>query len=187
MDGAAMGLANEQALVDQAAVEPSAFAAIYDHYFPRVYNYARYRVRDAQTAEDITSQVFERALNKIGSYRPEQGAFAHWLFAIARNAVADHYRSSRRWRWLPLDFLSDRPSHDLPPEEVSVRDETWARVLSAVAQLGQRERDLVALKFGARLMNREIAALTGLSESNVSVILYRTVKRLRGQLEKEER
>jgi RNA polymerase sigma-70 factor (ECF subfamily) len=185
MDGAVMGLANEQALVDQAAVEPSAFAAIYDYYFPRVYNYARYRVRDAQAAEDITSQVFERVWRKIGSYHPEQGAFAHWLFAIARNAVADHYRSKRRWRWLPIDFLSGRPSHDLPPEEITVRDETWARVLSIVAQLGERERELVALKYGARLTHREIAELTGLTESNVSVILHRTVKRLRVQLEKE--
>lgn len=185
MDRVAMGLADEQALVDQAAGEPGAFAAIYDHYFPRVYNYARYRVRDAQIAEDITSQVFERALRKIGSYRPEQGAFAHWLFAIARNAVRDHYRSKRRWRWLPFDLLGDRPGHDPQPDEVSVRDETWARVLAAVAQLDERERELVALKFGARLTHREIAALTGLSESNVSVILHRTVKRLRGQLEKE--
>ena len=186
MDGAAMGLTNEQALVDQAAVEPSAFAAIYDHYFPRVYNYARYRVRDAQAAEDITSQVFERALSKIGSFHPEQGAFANWLFAIARNAVRDHYRSKRRWRWLPFDLLDDQRSQDPQPEEVSVQDETWARVLSAVAQLGERERDLVALKFGAQLTNREIAGLTGLSDSNVSVILSRTVKRLFGQLEKEE-
>lgn len=185
MDGAAMGLANEQALVDQAAVEPSAFAAIYDYYFPRVYNYARYRVRDAQAAEDITSQVFERALSKIGSYRVEQGAFSHWLFAIARNAVRDHYRSKKRWRWLPFDLLDDWPGYNPQPDEASVRDETWARVLATVAELGERERELVALKYGARLTHREIAALTGLTESNVSVILHRTVKRLRVQLEKE--
>lgn len=53
----------------RATVEPAAFATIYDHYFPRVYNYVRYRVGDAETADDITAQVFERALVNIGSYR----------------------------------------------------------------------------------------------------------------------
>ncbi len=80
----------ESVLVCRAKTEPRAFADLYDHYFPRVYNYIRYHVRDAETADDITAQVFERALIKISSYRPERASFADWLFAIARNAVRDH-------------------------------------------------------------------------------------------------
>ncbi|MFQ6101808.1 MAG: sigma-70 family RNA polymerase sigma factor [Anaerolineae bacterium] len=96
MDGTVAVLPNELALVARATAEPAAFAAIYDHYFPRVYNYVRYRVRDAQTADDITAQVFERALTHIGTFNPERAPFAAWLFGIARNAVNDHFRARKQ-------------------------------------------------------------------------------------------
>ena len=65
-------LPDETALVSQAVVQPAAFAAIYDHYFPRVYNYVRYRVTDAGIADDLTAQTFERALANIGAYRSDK-------------------------------------------------------------------------------------------------------------------
>jgi len=182
MDGTVAVLPNELALVARATAEPAAFAAIYDHYFPRVYNYVRYRVGDAETADDLTAQVFERALVNIGRYRPERGPFAAWLFAIARNAVSDCLRAQRRRRWLSLEVLHDRASAEPQPEEVAIRNETHAELLAAVARLSDRERDLIALKFAAGLTNRRIAKLTGLSESNVGVILYRAMRRLRAEL-----
>jgi RNA polymerase sigma-70 factor (TIGR02952 family) len=186
MDGTVAVLTNELALVARATAEPAAFAAIYDHYFSRVYNYVRYRVRDAETTEDITVQVFERTLVSIGSYRPERAPFAAWLFAIARNAVSDHLRAQKRRRWLSLEILRDQASADPQPEEVAIHGETHTELLAAVARLSDRERDLIALKFAAGLTNRRIAELTGLSESNVGVILYRTVRRLRAELNVEE-
>jgi RNA polymerase sigma-70 factor (TIGR02952 family) len=182
MDGTVVVLPNELALVARATAEPAAFAAIYDHYFPRVYNYVRYRVRDAETADDVTAQVFERALVRIGSYRPERAPFVAWLFGIARNAVNDHLRAKRRRRWLSLEVLRDRASAEPQPEEVAIHSETHAELLAAVAGLSDRERDLIALKFAAGLTNRRIAELTGLSESNVGVILYRAIRKLRDYL-----
>ena len=182
MDGAVTVLPNERALVARATAEPAAFAAIYDHYFPRVYNYVRYRVGDAEMADDLTAQVFERALASIGRYRLKRGPFAAWLFAIARNAVSDYLRAQRRRCWLSLEVLRDRASTEPQPEEVAIRDETRAELLAAVARLSDRERDLIALKFAAGLTNRRIAKLTGLSESNVGVILYRAMRRLRAEL-----
>lgn len=182
MDGTVAVLPNESALVARATAEPAAFAAIYDHYFPRVYNYVRYRVGDAETADDVTAQVFERVLVNIGRYRPERAPFAAWLFAIARNGVNDHFRAQKRRRWLSLQVLRDRASADPRPEEVLVHNETCAELLAAVACLSDRERDLIGLKFGAGLTNRRVAELTGLSQSNVGVILYRAVRRLRTEL-----
>lgn len=186
MNGTVAVLPNELALVTRATIEPAAFAAIYDHYFPRVYNYVRYRVRDAETADDVTAQVFERALVNIDSYRPERAQFAAWLFAIARNGVNDHLRAQKRRRWLSLEALCDRASAEPRPEEVAIHNETRAELLAAVARLSDRERDLIALKFAARLTNRRIADLTGLGESNVGVILYRAVRRLRAELTGKE-
>lgn len=186
MDGTVAVLPNELALAARATAEPAAFAVIYDHYFSRVYNYVRYRVQNAETADDITAQVFERALANIGSYRPERAPFGAWLFAIARNAVNDYLRAKRRRRWLSLEVLRGRASAEPQPEEVAIHHETRAELLAAVACLSDRERDLIALKFAAGLTNRRIAELTGLSESNVGVILYRAVRRLRAELSAKE-
>ncbi len=186
MDGTVAVLPNEVAIVARAMAEPAAFAAVYDHYFPRVYNYVRYRVGDAETADDVTAQVFERVLVNIGKFRPERAPFAAWLFAIARNAVNDHLRAQRRHRWLSLEVLRDRASAEPRPEEVAIHNETRAELLAAVTRLSDRERDLIALKFAAGLTNRHVAELTGLGESNVGVILYRAVRWLRAELSAKE-
>lgn len=178
-------LSNEAALVARAAAEPAAFAAIYDHYFPRVYNYVRYRVREAESADDITAQALEAAWIKLASYRPERAPFAVWLFAIARNAVNDHLRAMSRRRWIPLQVLGDLPASEPEPEQVAIHHESHSRLLAAVSRLSARERDLVALKFAAGLTNRQIAELTSLGESNVGVILYRSMQRLRAELGKD--
>jgi RNA polymerase sigma-70 factor (ECF subfamily) len=175
-------LPDELALVARAKVEPTAFAAIYDHYFPRIYNYVRYRVSDAARVDDLTALVFERALAGIHSYRPERAGFATWLFAIARNAVNDWLRGQQRRRWLSLEALSGRASPEPQPEDIVAANETRAQLLAAMGCLSKRERDLIALKFAAGLTNRRIAELTGLSASNVGVILYRAVRRLRAEL-----
>jgi RNA polymerase sigma-70 factor, ECF subfamily len=175
-------LPNELSLVTQATLNTAAFAALYDYYFSRVYNYVRYRLQDADATDDVTAQVFERALNSIGSYRPEKAPFSAWLFAIARNAVNDYLRAQRRRRWLSLDLLWEWGSSEPQPVEIVAADELQHKLLGAVARLDSRERDLIGLKFAAGLTNRRIAKLTGLSENNVGVILYRAVRRLRAEL-----
>lgn len=182
MGSTTLALPDELALVTRAVVEPAAFAVLYDHYFSRVYNYVRYRVQDADVTDDIVAQVFERALTHIGSYRPERAPFAAWLFAIARHAVNDHLRAQRRHRWLKLEVVRAHTSGELQPEEAAVESEMRTALLASLACLNERERDLIALKFAAGLTNRRIAELTGLSEGNVGVILYRAVRRLRAAL-----
>jgi RNA polymerase sigma-70 factor (ECF subfamily) len=176
-------LPNELMLVAKATADSAAFAAIYDHYFSRVYNYVRYRVQDPDVTDDITAQVFERALSHIASYRQDKAPFSAWLFAIARNAVNDHLRLQQRRRWLSLDALWNWNSIEPQPGDIVARNELEDKLLAAVARLGSRERDLIGLKFAGGLTNRRIAELTGLSENNVSIILYRAVRRLRAELE----
>lgn len=184
MNSAVVALPDEPTLVAQAKIEPAAFAALYDHYFSRVYNYVRYRLADAQAADDVTAQIFERMLANIGHYQPERAPFAAWLFAIARNAVSDHLRAARRRRWFSLDALRDRPDPKPQPEQVTVENESRVALLAAVACLNDRECDLIALKFAAGLTNRHIAELSGLSESNVGVSLFRAMRKLRAELER---
>jgi RNA polymerase sigma-70 factor (ECF subfamily) len=182
MDSTAAVLPDEVALVARAVTDPAAFAAIYDHYFPRIYTYVAYRVSSSEMADDLTAKVFERALVHIDRFRPERAPFAAWLFAIARHAVINHLRAQKRHRWLSLDVLHRHPTNDPLPEETAVRNETRAELLTALAKLKQREQDIIALRFAGGLSYRHIAQLTGLSESNVGVILYRAVRKLRAEL-----
>jgi RNA polymerase sigma-70 factor (ECF subfamily) len=147
-----------------------------------VFNYVRYRSPDLSTAEDLTAQVFEHLLTHIGAYRLERGPFAPWLFTLARNIVSKHHRG-RQWRWgIPIEIAARRPDPDPGPEDITIQREREAGLLAAIARLGERERDLLGLKFAGRFNNRQIAEISGLSESNVAVILHRTIERLRKEL-----
>lgn len=170
----------------RARADPRAFAVLYDHFFARVYNYTRYRVHDSQTADDLTAQIFERVLRYLTTYRPQQGPFGAWLFAIARSVVSNHHRAQNRWRWLSWDRLREQPSESIAPESALEQRDQQARLLQAVATLDQREQDIIALRFASGLTNRQIADLTGLSDSNVGVILHRALRKLRHQLQSHE-
>ncbi len=186
MNGTVAILPNELALVARAVAEPAAFAAIYDHYFSRVYNYVRFRVGDAAISDDLTATIFERTLKNLASFQQERGPFGAWLFAIARNAVNDHLRRHTRWKWLSLDALQASPSPNPGPEQALIEAENRAQLLLALSDLSARERDLLALKFAAGLSNLRIADLTGLSQSHVGVLIYRAVQRLRTSLQEKQ-
>jgi RNA polymerase sigma-70 factor, ECF subfamily len=163
-----------------------AFVRLYDEYFPRVYNYVRYRCGDAATADDLAAQTFERALDRLKQYDPQRAPFGAWLFAIARNVVNNYLRAETRRDWLPLEACDRQPDRGITPEESLIQVETQAELLAALVVLSDRERDLLSLKFAARLTNRRIGQITGLSEANVAVILYRALHRLRIALDERQ-
>ena len=167
--------------MDGAGSDPSDFAGIYDEFFPKVYNYIRYRVGDAQTADDLVSLAFEKALDRFADFDPRKAGFGAWIFTIARNAVYDHFRG-RRQAEAPLDSVPEPADQGLRAEDELARDESLRELLAALEGLDERERELLALKFGADMTNRDIAAHLGLGESNVGVIVFRAVKKLQAQL-----
>ena len=185
MDRILTMLPNELSLIARAKAEPAAFAAIYDHYFSRVYNYIRYRVKDPDITDDLTANAFETILTNIEKYHPERGSFATWLFTIVRNAVNDYFRWQKFRHWLSLDTLRDKASSEPEPEEIVVRDEIYDGLLAAIASLDKRDQDLIALKFGAGLSSFQISKLTGLNQNNINVSVYRAVRRLRNFLNKK--
>lgn len=172
-------LARQAAVRPAVGLEPSAFVRLYDELFPRVYNYARYRCGDAATAEDLTALTFEKALAHLDAYDPQRAPFGAWLFAIARNLVNNHLRLEGRRTILPLETCAQQPDRVASPEESFIQVETQVELLEALQYLSDRERDLLSLKFAAGFTNRRIAEITGLSENNVGVILYRSLHRLR--------
>ncbi len=154
----------------------------YDAEFPRVYGYIRCRVGDPDTADDLVSQTFLKALDGASSFDPWRASLTAWLLGIARNVVVDHLRARRRWGWLPLDWLQERPAPDPDPEQGVIRRDARRQLLGAMRLLSSRERDILGLKFAGGLRNCEIARLTGLRERHVGVLVYRAVGKLRARL-----
>lgn len=177
----------ESMLAVRAAKDPVAFAELFDCFYGRVFNYTRYRCDDDNTADDLTAQIFERVLTNIRQYKPEKGPFAPWLFALARNIINDYYRTARRFQWLTLDALRGAFTPDPEPEKAVIACQDEQELLAALAELDTRERDVLGLKFAGRLTNREIARNLGLSESNIGVIVYRALGKLREKLAEFDR
>jgi RNA polymerase sigma factor (sigma-70 family) len=164
----------------------TAFERAYESKFPRVYGYIRYRVGNGDATDDLTSRTFLKALDRLSTFDSRKADIGPWILGIARNVVRDHLRAGRRWGWLPLDWLWDRPAPGPTPEQAAIQNEQRQRLLGALRALSERERDLLGLKFAGGLTNRAIAQLTGLGESHVGVIVYRAVGRLRARLGDEE-
>ncbi|MFC4314517.1 sigma-70 family RNA polymerase sigma factor [Steroidobacter flavus] len=152
--------------------------AIYADQLPRIYNYFRFRLGGGAEVEDLTARTFEKAWSARSRYRRDLAGFSTWLFRIAQNVGTDHLRSRRPHA--PLDVAVDLAA-EVTPESQAARDSDLLRLGRLTARLSEREQELIALKYGAALNNRQIAGLTGLSESNVGTLLYRIVQTLRSQ------
>ena len=142
----------------------------------RVYAYAAYRVGDGPDAEDITSETFERALRYKKSYDQRKGEPVAWLLGIAKRCI-DGGWSTTEYATEDVDAVD---SSDL--EEETIRRLTVAH---AVATLDERDRELVALRYGADLTARQIAELLGVRTNAIEVALHRALGRLRGILGEE--
>jgi RNA polymerase sigma-70 factor (ECF subfamily) len=149
--------------------------AVFAEQLPRVYNFFRYRVGDGPVAEDLTAATFEKVWRSRHRYRRDRAAFGTWVFAVARNVAVDHYR--RRRAHAPLEDAAGLPGGPTP-EDLTAHRSDLARLETLLARRPEREREILALKYGAEMTNREVARTTGLSESNVGTILHRAVQAL---------
>jgi RNA polymerase sigma-70 factor (ECF subfamily) len=144
----------------------------------RVYAYAAYRLGDGPDAEDVTSEVFERALRYRKTYDRSKGEPLAWLLGIAQRCT-NAALAARSDNPFEIDERAD--SHDV--EEESVRRLT---LVAAVAQLSEREQELIALRFGADLTAAQIAAVLDAKTNAIEVALHRALAKLRSILESED-
>jgi RNA polymerase sigma-70 factor (ECF subfamily) len=183
MNETALTLDQELLLVRRVRVDTQAFDALYDHYFPRIYNYVYFRVQERAPADDLVSAIFVRALDRLDTFDERRGSFGVWLFGIAHHALVDYYRSVKRSVNLPLERAEQVAASSPSIEQGLAQKEQQAAILRQVARLSDREQEIIGLKFGAGLTNRKIATLMGLGENHVAVILYRAMRRLRRELD----
>lgn len=165
---------------------PPDFAQWYDDHRATVYGYVRFRVATRETAEDVTSEVFLKALRSIKRYDPSRAAPRTWLLRIARNAVTDHLRSLRRRGSLhvSLDRVPDLVAQVPSQEERVLREERIQRLLNGTRLLRPADQEILSLRYGSDLGNSEIAEALGVSPNAVAVRLHRALKRLKDAVEK---
>ena len=172
--------AEERLLVEAAQKDPTRFSALYEINFERVYAFIAWRVVDRDAAEDLTSEVFHKALANLRRFEWRGAPFASWLLKIAANAIAD--RAQRGRKELAVD---DPPEM---AEDASVLEdleevERRARLFRLVDQLPGDQRRVIAMRFAEEKSIREIAEALGRTEGAVKQLQFRGLQNLREQID----
>ena len=171
---------DEQALVERAKREPIAFGELYDRYLLQIYRFVYSRVRDQTAAEDVTSEVFMKALRSIGRYQDTGKPFSAWLYQIAVNSVADRYRGAK-----PVEDIDDQ--RDLAfggpaLEEVAAQRDELRRIWSVVDTLPRQQKIAMVLKFQEDMKIEDIAVSMGKTPGAVKLLIHRGVTKVRQTL-----
>ena len=179
-----MDLQEEQKLVADAKLSADGFGRLYDFYFTKVYAFVASRVRDRGDAEDLTSEIFMKVLEHIHSFEWRGIPFGGWLFKIARNCLNSYYSTHNKSATKDIDEVHGLAEDEekSSPHKKAARNELAEKVREVMRELPEREMTVVHLKFFGQLNNREIMHATGLTESNVGIILFRTLKKIKPDL-----
>lgn len=169
----------EKAIIEACVRGDTArFAELYDAYIRKIYDFIYYKTHHKETAEDLTSETFFKALKNIRQF-DQNRSFKSWLYGIAHNAVIDHYRTAR-----PTTDIDD--VWDLPGEDNTIRDtETklaLAEVQKHLSKLTTIQRDILILRLWQDMPYKEIAEIVGKSEANSKMIYSRAIAQLRASV-----
>jgi RNA polymerase sigma-70 factor (ECF subfamily) len=175
----------DRTAVEAARHDPDAFEPLYRRYVAHIYSLAYYETRDPHAAEDITEQVFLKALDGLPRFR-EQGegagsTFKVWLYTIARRVIANERRTRRRRPVAVIEAALDVPAPDDPAATVVARLEA-ERAWQAVMALPDDRRQALQLRIVHEMSAREIGQLMGRSEGAVRVLIHRALESVRRQL-----
>lgn len=164
----------DDAIVAVALTQPEEFAPLYEKYSGPIYRWFYRETGNAETAADLTAQVFVQALQNLHRYQPQRSAsFRSWLYAIARNLLRDAWRRYRPTS-NPLHLVDDAPG----PEELAIHRTEMDALRAALGVLPDRQREIVELRLSGLSM-REIAEIEGTSEAAVKVAQSRAFRTLR--------
>jgi RNA polymerase sigma-70 factor, ECF subfamily len=176
--------ATDAELAELSSYDAEAFGILYDRYADQVFRVVYHRLNDRSDAEDVTAEVFVKALRAIDAYRPSRAPFWGWLHRIAANAVVDHVRA--RKSTVSLDAVADAPDSTLGVEQQVIRRLEADRAWQAVADLCPAQRTAVTLRLGRDLPIADIAGRMDRTEGAVKLLLNRGLTTLRNRLVETE-
>jgi len=176
--GEGLSVQDEQGLVLRAKEQDGkAFAELYERYFDKIYRYVALRMGDRIEAEDITQQVFLKALQSLPSFRWRNVPFGAWLFRIAHNQVVDHLRKKQRRPSVPVEDVELVADDD--PQRAVEQSEEIDRVLKAARKLTIAQQQVISLRFAGELSVAEVARIMGRSQGAVKALQHSAIVALR--------
>jgi RNA polymerase sigma-70 factor (ECF subfamily) len=170
----------EEELVERARTDPNAFAELYRRHVNAVHAFAYRRSRSMELADEITASTFERALRALPGFTWRDGGFKAWLYRIAANELASHYRKAQRLNSprgrraaaeLHADVVEDEPPAVAAADNV--------QLLAALGTLNERYQRVITLRYLAGLSPDEAAAAMQVSKATLAVVLHRALGALR--------
>jgi len=181
-------LPNIESLIrDAQSGDSEAFAMLYEEYVDKVYHYIYLRVGQVEEAEDLTQEVFLKALKGIGSYRERGALFVSWLLRIAHNLIIDHYRKQKGHQVISLSEAIEgigTMAIGTNPALTAEQHVELMELKQVVDKLPPRERGVIALRFGAELAVSETARVMGKTEGTVKKLQHEAIVKLRKLMNK---
>lgn len=170
---------NEEYILEKAIDgDQGAFTQLYDRYFDKIYRYTYFRIKKQTEAEDLTQEVFIKALNAIGSYKIGKTPFAAWLFRIAHNQVIDYVRKNSKYEATSLDEVAAVVGNEDPVSSAE-RNAEIAELTAAIQKLPAAQQEVISLRFIAELPIAEVAKIAGKSEGTVKALQFNATASLR--------
>jgi len=175
---------DEKELVERAQHhDQEAFAQLYEEHFDKIYRYVTLKIGNKTEAEDMTQQVFLKALQSISSFKWKGIPFSAWLFRIAHNQVVDYFRKKKRTD-VPLD--ESLATNDKNPQLIVEQKLDTEQLLSATKQLTEAQREVISLRFAGELSIAQVAKTIGKSQGAVKALQHSGVVALRKILQVTE-
>ena len=166
--------------------DAEACSALYDRHYDAVYRYCYYRVSDVAQAQDLTSEVFVRMVDKLDTFHVRGRPLLAWLYTIARNLVADTHRRNSKAVHLSLDSMTRIRATERGDPVRHIERQIQAECLAAALEyLTEEQRQVILLKFMENYRNGQIAQMLGKSEGAIKSLQHRALNALRRALEKE--
>jgi len=154
------------------------FGAFYDFYADKIYRFIYFRTRHKETAEDLTSQTFFKALRGMTDYKQSKGQFSSWLYCIAKNTLVDHYRASKNN--LDINALWGLSTKEDLVSSAEIKEQI-RQVAEALIKLNEEQREIIMLRVWDGLSYKEISEILGKTEASCKMSFCRAVGKLRAE------
>ena len=186
-----MDLKEEKELVEREKKDKEAFGEIYDRYYSPIFNYSLKRTANVKVAQDVTSEVFFKALKNLWKFRWQSVSLSSWLYRIASNEICDHYRKNKKY--ISLDMMVEGGNFDpagvtdlhaeyMESQEKLAEHRDFLKIQKAISGLPDKYQEVLALKYFEKKKINEISEIMGIKEGTIKSLIHRGLEKIRQEM-----